>query len=168
VRRISRAATLRAIGREAEDLPPRHRGCALCGLVDGHPEGTEVIARGRHAVAVLARYALRRGHVLVVLRRHVERWSDLRWPEWQGLHRVAFRAVRALERALRPRRVFVAAFGSAVARATTFPHHHLHLVPVYRDDERDKPGSVFTWARGVLRPSASEARALAGLIRRAM
>ena len=64
-------------------------------------------------------------------------------------------------------RVYVASLGSAKQRAMTFPHHHLHVVPTYRGDRRDRPASVFTWERGVVVPTDAELRRLRETIQRA-
>jgi hypothetical protein len=54
--------------------------------------------------------------------------------------------------------VFVAALGSAVQRPMSFPHVHLHVVPLADDD---RPADVFTWENGVyVFDDAAEERAM--------
>ena len=158
--RLTKEQALRAIAREARALPERFSGCALCGLVHGHPRDTMPLAESRHAVALLSRYALRQGHVLVVLRRHIERWSDLAWPAYRDMQKLAWEASRALESTLQPVRVFVAALGSRTPLPMTFPHHHLHVVPIFEGDASDRPAKVFTWSSGVTRATGASARVL--------
>lgn len=148
---------MRAIEREAESLPDRFGGCVMCGIVE---QNTHVLARTNRSVCVLARFGVRRGHVLVVLRNHTERWQELSRADWLDAQGLAWEAARAVETALGATRVYVASLGSARQRAMTFPHHHLHVVPTYRGDRRDRPASVFTWARGVVVPTDRELRRL--------
>lgn len=163
---IDRSAALRAVRREASLLPPELKGCVMCGLV-AHAPRTHVLARSRRSIAVLARFGVRRGHILVVMRRHIERWEELSGAEWQDAQRLAWEGARALEKALGASRVYVAALGSVVQRPMTFPHHHLHVVPTYRKDRRDRPAAVFTWQNGVVLHDDAEARVLSRELRAA-
>jgi diadenosine tetraphosphate (Ap4A) HIT family hydrolase len=166
-RRVSREAAIVAVTADQRRIDPRFGGCAMCALVElvDEEENSAIVAESRHAIAVLARYAVRRGHVLVVLRRHIERFEDLSLREWAGAQRLAWEAARAVECALGASRVYVASLGSTVQRAMTFPHHHLHVVPTYRGDARDRPASVFTWQRGVVMQKGAAGEGLAAVIR---
>ena len=97
---------------ERAALPAHFDGCGLCGLAAAHPPDVITLAERPHAVAILARYALRRGHVLVLTRRHVERYRALSWAEHRDVQRLTWEAARAIERALSPARVFAAALGA--------------------------------------------------------
>jgi diadenosine tetraphosphate (Ap4A) HIT family hydrolase len=133
----------------------------MCGLVDAYPDDVKVLAKNRHAIAVLSRYQLRRGHVLVLARRHVEQWTDVGWHEWREVQRLAFEASQAIERAFDPVRVYSATLGSnGKVAPTSFPHLHVHVVPIYESDERGKPSNVFTWKHGLSKPTESESRKL--------
>jgi diadenosine tetraphosphate (Ap4A) HIT family hydrolase len=133
----------------------------MCGLVDAFPRDVRVLATSRHAIAVLSRYQLRRGHVLVLARRHVERWSDVAWNEWRDVQRLSWEAARAIERAFDPVRVYAATLGAnGKVAPTSFPHLHVHVVPIYESDERGKPSNVFTWKHGLVKPSSREAAAV--------
>ena len=120
-------------------------GCRMCAVAR---EATP-IAASEEAVAVLDAFACRPGHVLVVLRRHEERIAALTWPEWQAMQHLVWRVSRAIEVALAPRRIYVAALGAAQALPNSFPHVHVHLVPLYDGGEDDRPASVFTWTHGM-------------------
>ncbi len=163
---IERSVALRVIKGEAAALSPEFGGCVMCALVADAPT-THVLCRTRRSVAVLARFGVRRGHLLVVLRRHVERFEEITWPEWQDAQRVAWEAARAAERALGATRVYVASLGSATQRPMTFPHHHLHVVPTYRGDRRDRPAAVFTWQDGVVLQDERDAARLTRELRAA-
>ena len=147
-------------------MPERFGGCPLCGLVGGHPDDVRVLAERPAALAILSRYQLRVGHVLVVARRHVETWTELAWDDGLDMQRLAWEAARAIERAFRPVRVYAATLGATNKESpTTFPHLHVHVVPIYDGDDRDKPANVFTWAHGLEIPSSDEADARARALR---
>jgi histidine triad (HIT) family protein len=123
-----------------------HRGdCLLCELA----REAEPLAGSERAIAVLDRYACRPGHVLVVLRRHAENIAALEWPEYAELQQLAWRVARGLDRVFAPRRIYIAALGSAEPLAVSFPHVHLHVVPLTDGGEADRPANVFTWAHGM-------------------
>jgi diadenosine tetraphosphate (Ap4A) HIT family hydrolase len=128
MKRLAKPAVLARL--EHEKRP----GCRMCALV----AEAEAIATTEHAVAILDRYASRPGHVLVVLRRHAE-----------GLQRLAWEMSRAIDAALAPKRIYVAALGSSEPLITSFPHVHFHLVPLADGGEADRPAEVFTWANGI-------------------
>jgi diadenosine tetraphosphate (Ap4A) HIT family hydrolase len=121
------------------------RGCVLCELASG---GDPIIA-SEHAVAVLDRYACRPGHILVLLRRHAENIAALEWSEYAELQRLTWEVARALDRVLAPRRIYIAALGSAEPLAVSFPHVHVHVVPLADGGEADRPANVFTWNNGM-------------------
>jgi len=138
MKRIAKADALARIAGESG-------GCTMCKLV----READAIAETPHAVAVLDRYASRPGHVLVVLRRHEERIAALAWEAYADLQKLAWEVSRALEDELAPRRIYVAALGSAAQPPTSFPHVHFHVVPLADGDDRDRPASVFTWEHGM-------------------
>jgi diadenosine tetraphosphate (Ap4A) HIT family hydrolase len=159
VRRIDKATALAALAAE------RSARCRMCELI----EELEPIAATEHAVAILDRYASRPGHVLIVARRHEERIASLAWPEYAAIQELAWRLCGAIERALAPRRIYVAALGSADPIDTSFPHVHVHVVPLSDGGEADRPASVFTWQHGVdVFESVDEEHALRGRLRAAL
>jgi diadenosine tetraphosphate (Ap4A) HIT family hydrolase len=139
MKRLAKPAVLARL--EHEKRP----GCRMCALV----AEAEAIATTDHAFAVLDRYASRPGHVLVVLRRHAEGIAALAWDEYAGLQRLAWEMSRAIDAALAPKRIYVAALGSSEPLITSFPHVHFHLVPLADGGEADRPAEVFTWANGI-------------------
>src|ERR1700679_1984741 len=105
MRHVDRAEAMDIIAREAAALPGHFDGCVMCALAAGHPPDVEVLAELPACVAVLDRLATRRGHVLVVLRRHAESIAAIPWSEYAEVQRLAWEAACTLERALRPRRI---------------------------------------------------------------
>jgi diadenosine tetraphosphate (Ap4A) HIT family hydrolase len=164
---IDRQLALRTVRREVRDLPAHFSGCVMCSLV-AHTPKTHIVVRSRRSVAVLARFGVRRGHILVVMRNHREQWAEVTWKEWEDAQRLAWEISRALETTLGAKRVYVASLGSARQKPMTFPHHHLHVVPTYYGDRRDRPADVFTWQRGVVMPTEDEAIELTTRIRKAL
>jgi diadenosine tetraphosphate (Ap4A) HIT family hydrolase len=158
MRHLPKADALAAITREPRD------GCRMCTFA----RDPEPIATSEHAIAILDRYASRPGHVLVVARRHEERVAALAWEEYASIQRLVWDVCRALEATFAPRRIYVAALGSADALDTSFPHVHVHVVPLADGGELDRPANVFTWGNGVyVFESAAEERAMRDRLRTA-
>jgi diadenosine tetraphosphate (Ap4A) HIT family hydrolase len=141
VKRLAKADALARIASEPA------RGCTMCTLA--RADDAVALASNAHAVAILDRYAARPGHALVILRRHEEHLVALDREEAAALNELGWAVARAIDRALAPRRIYVAALGSAAPLATSFPHVHLHVVPLADGGEADRPAEVFTWAHGV-------------------
>ncbi len=80
--------------------------------------------------------------------------------EYQHLHELAYHACAALTAELAPKRVFVASLGSSKALAQSFPHFHIHVVPVFAEDERARPAHVLSWSSGVTIYDTQQATAL--------
>ncbi|MCL4293279.1 MAG: HIT family protein [Acidimicrobiia bacterium] len=81
------------------------------------------------SVAFLSINPIRPGHVLVVPRAEVDRWTDLDPATASHLMGVAQQVARAQQEAFRPVRVGMIIAGLEV------PHVHLHLIPI--DSEAD-------------------------------
>lgn len=148
MRHLSKAEALALVAAEAGEIEARFSGCALCAQVAEPPAGGLLASNGA-AIALLSRFATRPGHVVVVLRRHVESVALLPWEEYAAAQRLAWEAARALTEALAPSRVYVASLGSARPIATSFPHHHVHVIPLSDGGEMDRPASVLTWQNGM-------------------
>jgi diadenosine tetraphosphate (Ap4A) HIT family hydrolase len=141
-------------------------GCVMCALARSEP-GSLVLMQSEHAVAVLDRFGNQPGHLLVIARNHIERATELAWPLYADVQKLAWEANHAVERVLSPKRVFIAALGAAAPLPMTFPHYHLHVIPVYEDDERARPATVFSWTSGVVVYDDSEASKLCAALRAA-
>jgi diadenosine tetraphosphate (Ap4A) HIT family hydrolase len=147
MRVVDKAEALALLETHARALVPGG-GCVLCALAQ--KRDSDVVRESEHGVVVLDRFACRAGHLLVIARRHVEKATLLGWATYVELQRLGFEATHALERLLAPKRVFVAALGNATALPMSFPHYHLHVVPVAEDDERARPAHVLSWSSGVV------------------
>jgi diadenosine tetraphosphate (Ap4A) HIT family hydrolase len=152
------------------------RGCVMCALARGERDRALVVREEEHAVVVLDRYAASRGHLLVVVRPHVERVADLRLPHHLEIQRTVWQANVLVEQVLRPRRVYSATLGSSSpagaapntpSLATSFPHLHVHVVPVHEDGEDARPAVVFSWSASLWLYEDAEAETLASELRAA-
>jgi histidine triad (HIT) family protein len=142
-------------------------GCVMCALVRRALESPELIAENAHGVVLLDRFGSRPGHSLVISKRHIEDTTALGWPVYAELQALAYGACSAIERTLSPARTFVAVLGASAQVPMSFPHFHIHVLPVFETDERARPAHVFSWSNGVLVYEDEEARALAANLRAA-
>lgn len=155
-----------AIARILAETPETR--CSLCALLgpDGVASGSRLLARGAHTSVVLNRYPRQWGHVLVVWHRHVTTFESSSDAEWDEASRYALRAARVVERTLHPARCYVASLGTSEPDVpTSFPHLHLHVLPVY--DPRERPSTVLTWEPGVYEASEPEWDSLERSLKRA-
>jgi diadenosine tetraphosphate (Ap4A) HIT family hydrolase len=149
--RLTREQAVEAITREM-----RGASCLMCALLAGKPM---VLAQTEHAVALLPRYGLVRGHAIVATRAHRTRFDEVETAAWQSVSRLALEVARITERELAPARCYVASLGTARDDIPmTCSHLHQHVVPVHDADAR--PAEVLTWAHGVERLSDDDGRLL--------
>jgi ATP adenylyltransferase len=116
------------------------RGCFLCAARRSRDDRAHhVVARGRHALAVLNRYPYNNGHLMIAPLRHVgdlERLTDAEWLETLLLAR---RLMRTLRRRLRPHAFNLGLNLGRVAGAGVPGHLHLHIVPRWSGDTNFMP-----------------------------
>ena len=128
-------------------------GCVMCALVtqvERDPNRPELLAENQHGVAIVDRFGSARGHVLVISRQHLLDTAELPWPVYCELQQLNYQACCALRRAFQPARIFSAILGASAELPMSFPHFHIHALPVYDRDERARPAHVFSWTSGVL------------------
>lgn len=155
------------VAAERARLPASANGCMLCALADTAYRPEHVVAENEHAVARLNLLPCREADFMVVTRRHVERALEVHWAEQVALHELAHRGARILEAERGARRVYVAQLGAVDDLPMTFPHVHLHVVPLYAGGEEARPARVFSWSANVGVYEPAEAEALAGWLRAA-
>ena len=137
----------------------------MCAVYD--QARSDRVLENADGVVVLDRFGSRRGHLLVISKAHVEGASELGWERYASLQRLAFDATLALEAALNPARVFVAALGSSEPIATSYPHYHVHVVPIAQHDDDARPARVFSWSAGIVQYDEDERRELIGTLKQA-
>lgn len=135
--------------------------CSMCKIV----ESEAPLISAPLATLSLNRFPLRWGHLLVVTRRHVTSFAEVTDEEHAQANALVLRGARALERRMRPARVFTASLGTARAMVPmSSPHLHWHVVPVASAGER--PSEVLSWSNGVYAAEDGEWEELAaGLAR---
>lgn len=82
------------------------------------------LAENEHAFAILDAFPLRRGHVLVIPKKEVDRLFDLEDEVYSAVFALAKRLAPAVKQAFPCDRISVAVIGLEV------PHAHVHLVPM--------------------------------------
>lgn len=142
-------------------------GCVMCALVARAAHAPELLRETEHGVVLLDRFGTREGHLLVISRPHVEDTLELGWEAYQGLQRLAYDGAQAVTRLLSPARIFIAVLGASEVLPMSFPHFHIHVLPVFDSDERARPAHVFSWSAGVLVYEDDEAAELAQRLRAA-
>ncbi len=161
--RLDKDAALMALEREQGESSA-FGGCTMCRLASPM-NAANWIAHSEHGVVVLDGFGAREGHLLVIAKQHVERTSNLSWDVFSDLQRLIWQGNQVVERELRPARVYVATLGASKRLPMSFPHHHSHVVPVYEEDERARPASVFSWSAGVVCYEPEEAQRLSARLR---
>lgn len=173
MRRVSKEEALADMVRRG--FQRTETGCVMCDLArrrDGAEQNALRIRDDEQAVVVLDRYASTRGHLLVILRRHVERTTDLSLRTYLDVQRLVFEANVALEKLFAPPRIYTATLGSPSATtsappAMSFPHLHVHVLPIYEDGEGARPAAVFSWTSNVWLYDEGEAEQIASDLRAA-
>ena len=171
MRRVEKteALELLAVNRR-ELLGDDSGGCVMCALVTlaaRAPHRPEVIADNEHGVVLFDRFGSTKGHLLVISKEHLLDTAELPWPVYLGLQRLNYEACCALRRAFDPARIFSAVLGASCELPMSFPHFHIHALPVYDTDERARPAHVFSWTAGVLVYEPDEVERFSGQIRAA-
>lgn len=161
MRRIDKETALRLLDEHAHT---HTHACWMCALVQADAAATIVNANDQ-GIVVLNRFARREGHLMVIAREHVEHGHELAWSTYAELQRLVHDASRALHRAFQPARVFTASLGSPLPLANSFPHFHVHVIPIAEHDDRARPARVFSWTEGVVVYDDAEAAALTQRLR---
>lgn len=149
MRVLDKEAALALLETEVAALP-RDARCPACAVLRAGREAIGLVAESEHGVVVLNRYGSRAGHLLVLARRHVEHVHELPWATYADLQRLAYQAGSALHARYAPARIYTAVLGSPMPILMSYPHLHVHVVPVMETDEAARPARVFSWSEGVV------------------
>ena len=104
--------------------------CVFCEIVAGRAPAL-VVAEDELSLALLDINPLAEGHCLIVSKRHVPWWHDLREDEVLSVFRMARLVANRLQRAFAPD------FVCMYARGRRVPHTHVFLVPTVKGDVLD-------------------------------
>ena len=166
-RKLEKAEALQALDLERTRLALGPDDCVMCALVRGGFFG-EMVAENAAGIVVLDRFGSRPGHLLVVSRAHVHSAQELGWASYADLQKLAFDASAALDHVLSPVRVWIAALGAPDAVPMSFPHYHVHVLPIHERGESSRPARVFSWSEGVVTYDEAEAFSLTRALRAAV
>src|SRR5260221_4080375 len=101
--------------------------CLMCAIRDGKVGDRHEVYDRDGVFAFLPRYVRRWGQVSVMPHTHVTKYGEVDPALWAETSRVAFHFARAIERALRPRRVYLASTGSSAGKELVQTSEHLHV-----------------------------------------
>ncbi|HMC55770.1 MAG TPA: HIT family protein [Gemmatimonadaceae bacterium] len=113
------------------------RSCTFCDLINGAGEVSTCYEDG-HAVAFMDVQPVNAGHVLVVSRRHYERFEDVPPELAMHLFRVVTRLVPAVKRVAKAEGINIVV-NSGRAAGQDEPHYHVHVIPRIEGDGFDVP-----------------------------
>ncbi|MCC6350790.1 MAG: HIT domain-containing protein [Candidatus Eisenbacteria bacterium] len=118
----------------------RPSGCLFCRVAKGRADARDlVVARNRHALLLLNRYPYNPAHLMVAVKRHAARFTELSADERVDLLELAALAERVLAAEYRPHGVNYGLNVGRVAGAGFPGHLHLHLVPRWDGDTNFMP-----------------------------
>lgn len=107
--------------------------CIFCGIAHGRLPAS-VVHEDVDWMAVMDIHPIRRGHVLLIPRRHVSRLSELSSSEQQRLFLLADRILKAQEVSGHAAGGGNLLLNDGVAANQHIPHLHLHCIPRRRGD----------------------------------
>jgi histidine triad (HIT) family protein len=107
--------------------------CIFCGIASGRLPAS-IVHEDTDWMAVMDIHPIRKGHVLLIPRRHVSRLSELAEHEQQQLFVLADRILKAQEAAGYADGGGNLLLNDGVAANQHIPHLHLHCIPRRRGD----------------------------------
>jgi ATP adenylyltransferase len=115
-------------------------GCLFCRVAGSRADVRDlVLARLDHAVLLLNRFPYNPAHLMVAVKRHAARFTDLAAAERADVLELTALAERALAAEYRPHGVNYGLNVGRVAGAGFPGHLHLHLVPRWEGDTNFMP-----------------------------
>jgi diadenosine tetraphosphate (Ap4A) HIT family hydrolase len=159
VKTLCKEDALAELEAHRQQLLGNDQSCVMCALAQGRAEPSPLLET-EHAVVVLDRFAQRRGHLLVISKVHVEAVSQIGWELYLHIQRLVYDARLALDRALSPLQIYTGIFGATAPVPMSFAHFHVHVIPIFEDDERARPARVLSWSEGVVVYDELEAESL--------
>lgn len=137
---IARITSLRV--RKNPSAPGQPLGCPFC-----QPAAVALIREWPLVLALLDRFPVSPGHVLLITRRHVTTWFDASLEEQRALLDGIQPVCRHVESMLqRHADGWNVGFNAGRAAGQTISHLHVHVIPRWHGDVADPRGGV----RGVI------------------
>jgi histidine triad (HIT) family protein len=107
------------------------KNCVFCEIAEGKAEAYRIY-EDDHSLGILDINPFAQGHCLVISKRHVPWWHDLRQEETKSLFNVAQAMAQKIMKAFKPD------FVCMYARGRRIPHTHIFLIPTFSGDLLDR------------------------------
>ena len=118
----------------------REGGCIFCEKPPRSRDQEDLILeRGSHCFSLLNLYPYNPGHAMVAPYRHVGELESLACEEWEEMHLLSARLIRALKASIGPDGFNLGLNLGKAAGAGYDAHLHLHLVPRWVGDTNFMP-----------------------------
>lgn len=111
------------------------KDCPFCNI------DRELILTSEYCLAIYDRYPVNKGHVLVIPKRHVKDYFDLRQDEIDSVWKLVAKVKDYLDSKYAPRGYNVG-FNVGPEAGQTIDHVHIHIIPRYSGDMDDPTGGV--------------------------
>ena len=118
--------------------------CTFCELTRG-AENPNFIFENVHGFVVRDTFPVSPGHSLIILKRHVSSFFELKEAERTSLFMLIEQAKLGLDCIFKPGGYNIG-INDGVVAGQTIPHLHIHLIPRFKGDMADPSGGV----RGVI------------------
>ena len=113
-----------------------NQACAFCQLPPHR-----IVDSNDYALVVRDAYPVSEGHALVIPRRHVGSFFELRPQEREAMMALLDASKAVIDRELQPDGYNIG-INDGAAAGQTVPHLHMHLIPRYKNDVADPRGGV--------------------------
>ncbi|MDQ3750601.1 MAG: HIT family protein [Acidobacteriota bacterium] len=104
--------------------------CIFCKIIKNELPSHKVW-ENENFLAFLTLGSLNRGHTLLIPKKHIDYVFDLEEPLYADIFQTAKQLSKPLKKAMAAKRIGV------IVEGFTVPHVHIHLVPLYNEDEID-------------------------------
>ena len=108
------------------------------------------MAKNKYAILILDKFPVTRGHSLIIPKRHVQSFFDLKAKEVLSMFQLLKKSKHLLTESYNPDG-FTIGVNNGVAAGQSVMHVHIHLIPRYYSQKNDPRGGV----RGVIPKNAS-------------
>ena len=112
------------------------KACPFCTLPD-----ERVIDQNDHGLVIRDGFPISPGHTLIIPKRHIGSFFDLKIAERSDLLGLLDKSKTALDKEFNPNG-FNIGINDGPAAGQTVPHLHIHLIPRYNGDIADPRGGV--------------------------
>lgn len=130
---------LSAEAKGAGPKPDVHADCLFCKLDDSSLH--EILVQSHNFVVRWDNFALSKGHVELVPRRHVESFFDMTATEMAEAYELMQEAKKKIDDQFSPA-AYTIGVNDGTAAGRTVDHLHIHLIPRYEGDVEDPRGGI--------------------------